>query len=33
MLKVGNEGDVGTVEIRDLLLTSKSPTSGVVLME
>ncbi|KAL3462096.1 pectate lyase superfamily protein-domain-containing protein [Aspergillus heterothallicus] len=33
MLKVGNEGDVGTVELQDLILTSKGPTPGVVLME
>jgi hypothetical protein len=33
MLKVGNEGDIGTVEMQDLLLTSKGPTPGVVLME
>ncbi|KAI0457369.1 pectate lyase superfamily protein-domain-containing protein [Xylaria acuta] len=33
MLKVGNDGDVGTVEMQDLILTSKGPTPGVVLME
>ncbi|KAI0198590.1 pectate lyase superfamily protein-domain-containing protein [Astrocystis sublimbata] len=33
MLKVGNAGDVGTVEMQDLILTSKGPTPGVVLME
>jgi hypothetical protein len=33
MFKVGNEGDVGTVEIQDLLLTSKGSTPGLVLME
>ncbi|KAK5630292.1 hypothetical protein RRF57_006007 [Xylaria bambusicola] len=33
MLKVGNSGDVGTVELQDLILTSKGPTPGVVLME
>ncbi|TGJ81258.1 hypothetical protein E0Z10_g7506 [Xylaria hypoxylon] len=33
MFKVGNSGDVGTVEMQDLILTSKGPTPGVVLME
>ncbi|GAP93420.1 hypothetical protein SAMD00023353_10300200 [Rosellinia necatrix] len=33
MLKVGKDGDVGTVEMQDLILTSKGPTPGVVLME
>jgi hypothetical protein len=33
MFKVGNAGDVGTVEMQDLLFTSKGPTPGVVLME
>ncbi|KAI0441992.1 pectate lyase superfamily protein-domain-containing protein [Xylaria telfairii] len=33
MLKVGNDGDVGGVEMQDLILTSKGPTPGVVLME
>ena len=33
MLKVGNSGDVGTVELQDLILTSKGPTPGVVMME
>ncbi|KAI0912764.1 pectate lyase superfamily protein-domain-containing protein [Ustulina deusta] len=33
MFKVGNDGDVGTVEMQDLILTSKGPTPGVVLME
>ncbi|KAI0532057.1 pectin lyase fold/virulence factor [Xylaria digitata] len=33
MLKVGNDGDVGTVEMQDLILTSKGPTPGVVMME
>ncbi|KAI8950578.1 pectate lyase superfamily protein-domain-containing protein [Xylaria longipes] len=33
MLKVGSDGDVGTVEMQDLILTSKGPTPGVVLME
>jgi hypothetical protein len=33
MFKVGNDGDVGSVEMQDLILTSKGPTPGVVLME
>ncbi|KAL4734222.1 pectate lyase superfamily protein-domain-containing protein [Aspergillus similis] len=33
MLKIGNEGDIGTVELQDLILTSKGPTPGVILME
>ncbi|CAK7219716.1 hypothetical protein SBRCBS47491_003942 [Sporothrix bragantina] len=33
MLKIGNENDVGTVEMQDLLLTTKGGTAGVVLME
>jgi hypothetical protein len=33
MFKVGNDGDVGTVEMQDLILTSKGPTPGAVLME
>ncbi|KAL4941643.1 hypothetical protein BDV06DRAFT_212488 [Aspergillus oleicola] len=33
MLQVGNEGDVGTIEMQDLILTTKGGTAGVVLME
>jgi len=33
MLKVGNTGEKGTVEMQDLLLTTKGGTAGVVLME
>ncbi|KAL8365461.1 hypothetical protein RB595_004326 [Gaeumannomyces hyphopodioides] len=33
MLKVGNDGDVGTVEMQDLILTTKGGTAGAVLME
>ncbi|KAK4186215.1 putative LysM domain-containing protein [Podospora australis] len=33
MFKVGNEGDIGTVEMQDLILTSKGPTPGVTLMQ
>ncbi|KAL2131840.1 hypothetical protein VTI74DRAFT_4554 [Chaetomium olivicolor] len=32
MFKVGNDGDVGTVEMQDLILTSKGPTPGVILI-
>ncbi|KAL3464344.1 pectate lyase superfamily protein-domain-containing protein [Aspergillus heterothallicus] len=33
MLRVGNRGDVGTVELQDLILTTKGGTAGAVLME
>ncbi|OAA55282.1 Pectin lyase fold/virulence factor [Niveomyces insectorum RCEF 264] len=33
VLKVGSAGDVGTVEMQDLLLTTKGGTAGAVLME
>jgi hypothetical protein len=33
MLKVGNDDDVGTVEMQDLILTTKGGTAGAVLME
>jgi hypothetical protein len=33
MLKVGNAGDVGNVEMQDLLFTTLSGTGGVVLVE
>lgn len=33
MLKVGNTGNVGTVEMQDLLLSSKGPKPGAILME
>jgi hypothetical protein len=33
MLKVGNAGDVGTVEMQDLLFTNVGPTAGAVLLE
>ncbi|KAI9374086.1 pectate lyase superfamily protein-domain-containing protein [Aspergillus egyptiacus] len=33
MLQVGNRGDVGTVELQDLILTTKGGTAGAVLME
>lgn len=33
MFRVGKEGDVDTVEMQDLILTTKGGTAGVVLME
>jgi hypothetical protein len=33
MLKVGNPGDTGAVEMQDLILTTQGGTAGVVLME
>ncbi|KAI1874191.1 uncharacterized protein JN550_002770 [Neoarthrinium moseri] len=33
MLKVGNEGDVGDVEIQDLMFTTKGATAGAILVE
>ncbi|KAK8044972.1 exo-1-3-beta-D-glucanase [Apiospora rasikravindrae] len=33
MLRVGQEGDVGTVEISDMLFTSVGPLSGLVMVE
>jgi len=33
MFKVGNVGDVGSMEIQDMLFTVKGPTAGAVLME
>jgi hypothetical protein len=33
MLRVDNRGDVGTVELQDLILTTKGGTAGAVLME
>lgn len=33
MVKVGNPGDEGSVEISDLLFTSRGPTAGLVAME
>ncbi|KAL4805582.1 pectate lyase superfamily protein-domain-containing protein [Aspergillus unguis] len=33
MLQIGNEGDVGTVELQDLILTTKGGTAGAVLAE
>lgn len=33
MLKVGNEGDKGSVELQDLIFTTKGPTPGAILIE
>ncbi|KAL4820991.1 pectate lyase superfamily protein-domain-containing protein [Aspergillus spinulosporus] len=33
MLQIGNTGDVGTVEIQDLILTTRGGTAGAVLMQ
>ena len=33
MVRVGKPGDVGTVEIQDLIFTTQGATAGVVLME
>ena len=32
MLQVGNPGDVGSVEMQDLIFTTKGPTPGAVLV-
>jgi hypothetical protein len=33
MVKMGNKGDVGIMEIQDLMFTATGPTAGVVLVE
>jgi len=33
MVKVGNAGDTGTIEIVEMLFTVKGPTAGAILME
>ena len=33
MIKVGNEGDLGNVEIQDVLFTTVGATQGAVLVE
>lgn len=33
MLKVGEPGSVGLVEMQDLLFTTKGPTPGVILVQ
>lgn len=33
MLKVGNAKDIGTVEMQDLILTTKGATAGAIMMQ
>lgn len=33
MLKVGNVGDVGSMEMQDLIFTTQGPTAGAILVE
>lgn len=33
MLRVGNVGDVGTMEMQDLIFTTQGPTAGAILVE
>lgn len=33
MLKVGNAGDVGDIEMQDLIFTNRGPTAGLILVE
>jgi len=33
LLKVGNAGDVGIVELQDLIFTTRGPTAGAVLIQ
>lgn len=33
VIRVGEEGDVGTMEISDMLFTVKAPTAGAIMME
>lgn len=33
MIKVGNEGDVGGIEMQDLIFTNRGPTAGLILVE
>ncbi|CAK7236239.1 hypothetical protein SBRCBS47491_009570 [Sporothrix bragantina] len=33
LIKVGNEGSIGNVEMQDLLFTSRGPTEGLILVE
>jgi hypothetical protein len=33
MIKVGAEGEVGNVEMQDLLFTTKGPTAGAILVQ
>ncbi len=33
LIKVGNAGDIGSVEMQDLLFTTRGPTAGLILVE
>jgi hypothetical protein len=33
MVRVGNKGDTGGMEIQDLMFTAVGPTAGITLME
>ena len=33
MLRVGDEGEIGDVEMQDLIFTTKGPTPGAILVE
>ena len=33
MIKVGNAGDIGSVEMQDLLFTTRGATAGLILVE
>lgn len=33
MIRVGEEGNVGDVEMQDLLFTSRGPTPGLIMVE
>ena len=33
MLKVGNEDDVGPIEMQDLIFTNRGPTAGLIMVE
>jgi hypothetical protein len=33
MLRVGNNGDVGDIEMQDLIFTNRGATAGLVLVE
>ena len=33
MMKVGNYGDKGVIEIQDIMFTTQGPIAGLVLME
>ena len=33
MLKVGNANDVGSIEMQDLIFTSRGPAPGLIMVE